>query len=586
MEVDKVANQNAGAAAGGAAAAGAAAAAAAADAARRPALGLEAMPPEILALILECLVPQPPEIGETRPVAYDQLMVDEPWFDFTRCRRGLYSVCLVSRSFAAAARPLLYRVIAVWDETAMVLLFRTLCQKPHYGLWTRYLSCHLTLTSESVIRETRRAITRHLAGSVQVPDSGVLATTARHFLMSLWSTLPQMLLSEGGSDHLPQALLCFLLMFLTKLETLLLQVPICDDHQEYDVLCAQVGAVKELFSAEPDAAPFQNIHTLLLQGDPELLGHFEDEDCDCELPEVWGAQPRRYWSLFASFPRLTTLEVSTDDGVWTNTLDEPLRSFLEGGSPPPPFLAGIRHIFLHNSGASPRDLHQLLLNAPDLETLYMASHPDGPDCDDVLDDGGFGGEAHPEALDVALAQHAKRLRNLDVGWEDIAGFESLVGPDGRLTALAEMESLQTLCIQLALLYGTPAAVAEAPLVQLLPPNLVELALEDWWWPNADLLDQLPDWTAEDRVVHYQSQHRYRVNALRTLTEFARDVRTRLHRLERVVLLCKIPWTWVMEGAIPIDFHFESVKRAFGEQGVEFSVSCDEVESSESNTATT
>lgn len=536
------------------------------------------MPPEIIDLILECLVPQPPEIGETRPVAYNQLMVDEPWFDFTRCRRGLHSVCLVSRRFYELARPLLYRVISLWDETAMFLLFRTLYEKPHYGLATRYLSCHMTLTHEDVIRETRRVISKYL-GTIKMKtptrESGITNTTVHQFLMILRAGLPHMALNEGDLDHIPQAFLCFILMFLPKLETHLLQVPICDDQEEYDVFCAQLDTLKKIFTGETAQAPFQHIHTLLLQGDPELLGHFEHEDCDCEIPEVWGTQPRRYKSLYTNFPKLTTLEVSGDDGIWSADfdLDDP-RAFLEGGTPPPPFLANIRHIYLHSSAACPRDLHQLLLNAPQLETLYMAPRQDGLDRAIELDPTAT--DADPEALDIALTSHAKNLRNLDVSWEDLTDLEPLVGPEGRLTSLAHMTTLQKLCIQMATLYGSPATVPSTPLVDLLPPNLVELALEDWWWPNAELLDLLPEWGVADKVAHYQAQHAYRVSALRTLNQFARDVRTRLVGLKKVVLLCRIPWTWVMEGGVPIEFHFEGVKREFLERGVQFEVRCDEV----------
>ncbi|KAK3302670.1 uncharacterized protein B0T15DRAFT_543608 [Chaetomium strumarium] len=536
------------------------------------ALVLEAMPPEIITTILEFLVPQPPEIGETRPVAYSQLMADEPWFDFTRCRRGLHSVCRVSRLLSEMARPLLYRVIAILDETALVLLLRTLYNKPEYGLWTRYVSCHFTLSREKVIRDTRQLLVNYLSTFIPAPVEGITTAVTRDFLQLLRGYLPHMLVSEGDLDHVPQALLCFILMHLTKLEVWLLQVPISDDHEEYDVLCSQINEIAPLFESDPTAGPFQHVHTLLLQGDPELLDHFEsaDEECDCEVPEVYGAQPRRYAPLFASLPKLTTLEVSGDDGVWA-PVDDELRAILQSMGPLPPFLPNLRHIYLHDSFAFPGDLHYLLQNAPRLETLYMTPRRDGADIRlPMLED-----HTYTEALDVALAQHAKHLRNLDVSWEDLTNFESLVGPDGRLSALANMTELRSLCIQMALLYGSPAAVLETPLVELLPPNIVELALEDWWWHSAELLDELPHWDAQDKVKHYQSQHLYRQSALRTLTQFARDVRTRLHNLKKVVLLCKIPWTWVLEGGVPIEFHFENVKSLFLAQGVEFSVKSDE-----------
>lgn len=545
---------------------------------RAPALSLDLMPPELVALTLDFLIPRPPEIGETRPVAYHQLMADEPWFDFTRCRRGLHSICRVSRRLDALARPLLYRVVTLWDPTSMILFLRTLCEKPDYSVWTRYVSCHVTLTSLPVIRDFRDLLPVLLPSFRPASGPGVLITAASHLVQSLAHGLPLIMASGvhglGPFASLPQSIMRLILMLLTKAETVLLQVPITDDEPEYDVLSGGFESLGNHFHDDPFGAPFQNIHTLLLQGDPELLAQIEEDECECDVPEVWGAQPRRYASLFASFPKLTTLEVSSDDGVWSTALDEhPHTMFNADGDLPPPFMPNIRHIYLHNSVAYPGDLHHLLLNAPRLETLYMAPRGDAA-LHEELDDSST--NAHPEALDIALADHAKHLRNLDVSWEDIKGFATLVGPDGRLTALAGMQSLQTLCVQMALLYGHPAAVLETPLADLLPPNLVELALEDWWWPNVVLLDEMPDWTAEQKVRHYQAQHAYRVSALRTLMEFARDVRSRLCHLKKVVLLCRIPWTWVLEGAVPLEFHFENVKAMFLSQGVQFSVKSDEV----------
>ncbi|KAL2156640.1 hypothetical protein VTH82DRAFT_1385 [Thermothelomyces myriococcoides] len=540
--------------------------------ANTPAVGLNTMPPEIVDVILEFLIPQPPEIGETRPVAYSQLVDEEPWYDFTRCRRGLRSLCLASRRLAEMARPFLYRNVSILDEVALILFFRTLCNKPHYGLWTRYVSCHLTLTENSVIREVRELLPKYLPTFDPVPGTGVQTRLARNYLETLNESFPCKPFCWGDFDHVPQALLCHILLFLIKVETVLLQVPISDDQPEYDVFCRQIKDVLDLFHDEPEATPFRNIHTLLLQGDPELAAQVEDDDCECDMPDTWGAQPRRYSSLFASFPNLTTLEVSSDDGVWCLGPEEFSFFPMDDRPPPPPFMPNIRHIYLHNSVAYPGDLHHLLRNAPQLETLYMTPRGDGA-LKEMIDDGS--GE-HPESLNIALANHAKNLRNLDVSWEDIWGFECLVGPDGRLPSIADMTSLRTLCVQLALLYGNPSAVLETPLVDLLPPNLVELTLEDWWWSNLEQLQSLPEWDNQKKVQHYQSQRIYRTTAIQTLTEFARDVRTRMRDLKKVTLLVKIPWTWVLEGAVSLDFHFEFVKSVFDAQGIEFSVRCDEV----------
>lgn len=545
---------------------------------------LETMPPEIISSILECLIPQPPEIGETKPVSYNQMIADEPWFNFTRCQRGLRSLCLVSRRLSQTAFPLLYRTVAVWDEKSMLFFFRTLCNKPSYGTWTRYFSCHLTLTSSTVIREFRDLIPRHLATFSAAESTEPVVLAVRRLLLLLESSIPDLVAGRGG-ERLPQTFLCFILAFLSKVETVLIQVPVSDDQEEYNILCEQIAGITHFHAMAPESVssppPFHSIRTLALQGDPELLAEFEKEDCECEHDhsDVWGAQPRKYASLFASLPNMTTLEVSSDDGVWSMMPDDGIWPLMpDGTSPDPfnfdkPFMPNVRHVYLHDSIAYPGDLHYLLLQAPELETLYMAPRGDYA-LKAAVDDNGSA--EHPDSLNNGLANHAKNLRSLDVSWEDISGFESLVGPDGRLPALPELTSLRSLCVQLSMLYGTPQAVLETPLVDLLPPNLTELTLIDWWWHHVELLDVLPDWQAEDQVRYYQSQHHYRVQALRTLTEFAREVRSRLPELKRVVFLVQIPWTWVLEDAVPLPFHFEVLKEVFRDEGIEFLVESDEL----------
>jgi len=192
--------------------------------------------------------------------------------------------------------------------------------------------------------------------------------------------------------------------------------------------------------------------------------------------------------------------------------------------------------------------------------------------DGLLDDTSDGTyDADPGALDVALAEHAKHLQVLDICWDSFTGHKRFIGPDGRLASLANIRSLLLLRVQMALLYGKPSAVLEIPLINLLPPNLVQLTLEDWWWANVKLLGELPDWGPQERADYYQTQHDYRVSVVGTLTDFACDVRQRLHRLKKVVFLCMIPWTWVREEAVSLEAHFEDVKTTFLEQGVEFSV---------------
>lgn len=535
----------------------------------------EALPPEILILILEWLVPQAPEIGETRPVSYDKLMPGEPWYDFTRCRRALWSLCLVSRRYADLAKPLLHRVVALLDEDGLFLFFRTLVEAPTIGQLTRHFGVHLTLTRDSAIRETRRAVGRLLRTFRPASEPANLMLPIAKALEVMELSLPRLSTSAGDFDDVPQVIVAFILMFLTKLTTLLLQVPICDDHPEYTALFLKIQNARSYFlaaAAHPEHArdplPFDTIESLMLQGDPELLEHFEHEECDCEIPEVWGSQPRRYYPMFECFPRLHTLEVSTDDGAWSNILDEG-SSFLNGDTTNLPYLKGIRHLYIHNSVACPRNLHQVLFNAPDLETLYMTPRRDD---DFYRGPPENSSSAHPQALDLALANHARNLRHLDVAWYDVSGFESLIGADGRLGSLPQLARLEKLCIQLAVLYGTsPAASLHIPLAELLPPNLVELTLEDWWWHNTDTFDDMEHWTARDKLAHYHNQRDYRRLAVQMLEQFAKDCKSRLAKLKKVMLLVKIPYTWVVEDGIEIGFHFAQAKKLFKNSGVEFLV---------------
>jgi len=191
--------------------------------------------------------------------------------------------------------------------------------------------------------------------------------------------------------------------------------------------------------------------------------------------------------------------------------------------------------------------------------------------------------ADEEALDTALELYAKNLRHLDVSWHEWYGAEAEIGQNGRLNSLPRLEKLEKLCIQLAVLYGThPATVLETPLAEQLPPNLVELTLEDWWWSHYAKYEELDSWNSRDMVDHYQSESDYRRTALKMLEQFADDVPKRLPRLRKVLLLCKIPYTWMLEPNIPLDFHFRGVRDTLAAKGIEFLVedSCDLIECDE------
>jgi len=537
------------------------------------------LPAEIIHNILDFIVPQRPSIGETRPVAYNSIAPGDDWHAFTRGRRGLWSLCLVSRHFASLAQKLLYKTVAILDEDSFVLFFRTAFETGLPSSLTRSFSCHLTLTRPNGIRSALGA---------RVP-----AEIAIHFYRA----------RKGGCDRTPEAIMLFLLIRLVRMETLLINLPICDDYPDYTTLLSDLIAfrtrhfpkvkgewnqwmvmaldigneydvggendpagerllqsLEACFPIAPEA-PFMHLETLMLQGDPELRQYFEEDDGDGthRAPETWGAQAWRYTPLYIIFPKLTTLEVSTDDGTWD------LSCLIDTGSEY--HLKNIRHVYLHDSIACPRNLHRILEACPNLETLYMTPRIDEGLDYNFMDDPGESTDAHPESLNTALIKYGKKLRHLDVGWFEVLNA-NFIGPEGRLPVLPKLTRLEKICVPLAVLYGSDVALV--PLAGLLPPNIVDLTLEDWWWTDIDDYDEMHDWGPMDRLEHYRAKRDYRTNALNSLIQFAGDSVSQ-PRLKTVLLLCHIPATWVVQDGDPLDFHFAEVKRAFRLRGVEFLV---------------
>ncbi|KAK4187508.1 hypothetical protein QBC35DRAFT_498448 [Podospora australis] len=552
---------------------------------------LTELPTEIIEGILEWLVPPPPEIGESKPVAFSQMVEGEFWHDFILCRRALAKVCLVSRGLASIARPLLYRNIAVWEEESLVLLFRTLVENPTLGSWNRFLACQMTLTAPGVIRNIRNAVHKHVQDIKPASEPQVIMRTIEPVLKmtKILQTYP------FGVDLLPQTLLSYILMLLPKLETLLLWVPMWDNEDEYDALIGNVKEMKQQIKS-PEHMPFQHLHTVMFQGNPAIFEHLTVDDCDCDIPDVWGVQPRHYHEMLACFPALNTLEAWADDGYWSHPKD-PMDDVDFGGfgfhavaeGNHPPYLAGIKHIYLHQSYAAPMHLNRLLKNAPDLQTLYMAPRYESPDkhyeplspsasswMDQTEDD--------PNTLDTGLRLYAGKLKSLDVGWLNVrlVGMgENEIGYEGRLPSLPQLTNLERLCIQLSTLYGptaSSAASSQYQLIDLLPPNLVELTLEDWWWQYERIMRKMAKWDNQKKLTHYQSHADYRAAATSLLIAFAQALSpAKMPHLKKVLLLCKIPWTWVMTDSedIQADFHFRFVTEEFRKRGVVFEVSCED-----------
>ncbi|KAK4215767.1 hypothetical protein QBC37DRAFT_481192 [Rhypophila decipiens] len=507
---------------------------------------LDSLPSDIIHCILDCITLERPSICETRPVEYESPVPADEWYAFTRSRSGLGSLCRGSKKFSAYARPLLYRTVAIISETSLVLFYRTIAEQPTLGSsFTRFFSCHLTLTTAT--RKVREALQQHYPTSTQVYSF------------------------DQKSDRTPESVLTYILIRLSRLEALLLQVPILNEHQKYWTLMTNL------------------LGTLMLQGDPETRELVEDDggsssstqdDGPSSLREHWGASALIYAPIYSLLPKLHALEISSDDGNFDFRQlapDDP--SIYQDKQ----LLETCRHIYLHESLASPKSLHSILQHARNLETLHLSSRWE-PSANASWDTSG--NDEGAVSLDAALTRYGQKLRHLEVGWFKDHDHPELIGDNGRLASLPTLTKLETVSVQWVVLYGTERAALLMLLASLLPPNLVELTLIDWRWSDIHAyhdMEQFNDYRVKphesmdgDILSYYRSKEDYRSDALSRLMHFARDSESQLS-LKKVTFSCPIPWTWMteqwwtMEVGVDLDFHFGEVKEAFAKRGVEFLV---------------
>ena len=566
---------------------------------RPPPVSLMSLPTELVSQILSELIPSIPEIGETRPVQYDKLIPEEPWFDPLQRRIGLYSACLTSRALKAIVLPLMYRVVALIDDDSIVYLLRTLIENPDYGRWTRFVSIHVTLTDEIVVREMGQ--TAYLVFR-EMDEACILnhPVPITHRLAAL--RVPHHHSAEFRK-MIPQGLAFVLFSLLPRVETLLLQVPLANPDfatNDYTALVAQV-------STAPEAErPLRNLKSLLLGADPEALSDLElESEHDGETlgvrkprpppapsappanlaVQLRGCMARKYWKLAAACPKLDTLEITMDDGRWG-----PGRAF------DPARLDFVRSVYLSESLASPYQVAQLLERFPNLDRLYFEPwwHEENVSR--------FDPEKATLTLDASLVRHGRNLRHLDLGWYDCQGDASPgIGEQHTLQSLARLPKLESLCVQFALLAESmegvrgvpPLGFVEPPkmaLGELLPPALEELTLEDWWWTDG------ADWTAEynhtvanlgvdahlyrhlaaDEVGQRRS---YRAAICDSLMGLAFCAPDSFPRLRRVRFLTRFPEVWAEPNAFPLvelpttlENNTAEVAAAFEARGIEFMAS--------------
>jgi hypothetical protein len=604
-------------------------------------MSFELLPTELQQLIVESLPLHPPEGGETKPVAFDQIRLpDEPWFKFTRNRAALRNLCRVSSILRDIAHPLLYRTVTIWTEEAMLLLLRTYVEHPEYGRHARYLASHLTLTDEQTFKEV--LLCCHRFWSPTMKDvMGEHHTDAMRQLSVVMGIAGTRKLRFREQEELPQMILAAILSLTPNVETFLCQLPLLGKQLDYDALIDAfapapnamaannfdpfaetamdvdppsdaetedpldtgfgtrwpIGASKtrETFAAAMQSQLSQrqpgrllpNVTKLLFQADPERLATEEARRLgwphvhDAEEPEA--ARPGYYWPIYMACPKLETLEFTRDDGMW---IADDVQAVMEETVR----LSWVRELYLSNSLSTPKDLCDILLTFPRLELLYMSAEEwcPSPAHDETEND---------EVLDESLTKYGKHLRQLDLGWWSCMECLPEIGEEGILTCLPKLTHMWELSIQMNLLYRDSRArtlLAGGQLVDLLPPNLTHLRLEEWWWTWAEL-DPLPQAIVTSNytgappagmqtvIDRYHGLADYRNAIVVLLTGLASLVGgDRMPRLKKVVYSIRVPQHWLPPTNVwprataskmkLEDLHqFTPLMSLFASKGIEFNV---------------
>ncbi|TPX07728.1 uncharacterized protein E0L32_010624 [Thyridium curvatum] len=527
-------------------------------------LHLDHLPPELLSQIFECLVPNEPDSGETRPVAYGQLNPEESWFEVTRRQSGLRSSCLVSRQFYTLARRFLYRSISIIDEVAMVLLLRTLIEKPAYGQETRYFSCHLTLTESSTIREIRK----YAKEIFRTMDQQLLLGQT-HPLLKYLTTLHNRKMTMDEYDEIPQMILLCILVLIPKIDKMLLQIPLHEDDAEYRALLTHFHAVTLMNTEGREkwrghAVPCQHLTKLVLQGDPEEMSDAEQAAKeDGEAVGVDGSRAGTYWPLLTACPAVTSVEVTIGNGDWPESSwfdqDKPLWASL------PHELRNIKHLDLVDSFAAPRDVAVALSCFPQLESLYFEPKwsPENvgwEDEDDVI------------TLDSALEKHGRSLRRLDLAWYDCSDCLISISEETILSSLPKLTNLEILYVQLALLFTEGRSYKDREVIldfsNLFPPSLVILVLEEWWWN--DSMYWFPSGNLQEEHVRPEKHLQYCASLEYSLITFASICPNQLPSLKVVNFLVRLSRPWIGGGPETMEQRLANVKSAFAKNGIEFS----------------
>ncbi|KXJ88380.1 hypothetical protein Micbo1qcDRAFT_166428 [Microdochium bolleyi] len=427
---------------------------------------LQALPSELLCLILDNLVLAPLPTGSRRhlPIPY-----------YTN-RGALVNLCLTSRRLNPHATKFLYRNIVVSSSSQCAALFHTLLYSPHLRRLARSFASLAPLNSpdddedayQFFERLTFSRNSRFFHGGLYLDSHA--KEVVRRLNMSFGETSGHV---YTRSRDFTQHAVAAAMLLMPDVQDMLLELA---QHTDYTFFMNDDCIIfrKALGSPPPSwGVPLTSLHTLRLQSDPDIVGFKADAGMLAILiPELLHA------------PNLRQLDFYGDEGNYTHHWERAADAMVAYPDSFWHFLGQVRNLKLDKSQAAPSTVVKLLANCHNLDHLTWTFRQEAwsgmRDLPDVT-------------LDKALRPIAKNLRSLhlesySVGFgcdEDAAEMWDLlevyqIDMYDTISSLHDFTSLEVLTIDMMTLFGPchrqRLRECAADLAALLPPRLTRLEL--------------------------------------------------------------------------------------------------------------
>ncbi|KAI1492001.1 hypothetical protein F5X96DRAFT_692528 [Biscogniauxia mediterranea] len=380
---------------------------------------------------------------------------------FTEHRAALRSLCHTSRLFLEVARPLLYEKVVLYiDEEnlkadgellagykSLVLLLRTLTQRPELRAYVKYVACPMLLPTNPWWLEDDRAELVSASWKYNKADFARLSGDDQTVfgLAGLDISHADPPSSEDEVSQVAEQLLAVLVCLASTLETLLLQTVEC---QEYKILNRTITRALKHERLRHRTLP--NLRTLQFQLPPRSVLQASQFFGRAECATIYACP------VLLTLPSVRRIETRhdelsyADDFAWAGQIEE--LDLVSQSS------ADTYNRLFARAGS----LRKLSIDMFNFVALDM------------------GGDEEKADLNAALARLARTLRELRVFTRYRDDYDGYFPSSARLTCLPRLERLEVLAVDRKALFRSEAELAERGLADRLPPNLRVLDLhEDW-----------------------------------------------------------------------------------------------------------